>query len=148
MSKEMRKYLDTFKEKMLNEDINNQLDYNKLLDKIENVLETIKDKENIDFDINKIYLYGGVLKKGFNNTKDIDIFVEVSNYESHSDKIDNTTEDFKEFLHEIPETEYGSNFMYFNGKFLDINFTDYGFEFDFDEEEPKVDLYDYYYKNK
>jgi predicted nucleotidyltransferase len=145
MSKEMRKYIDTFKQRMIKES-NDVLDYIKLLDKVENILETIKDKENVEFDINKVYLYGGVLKKGLNNTKDIDIFVEVSNYESFSERINDTTEDFKEFLHEIPESEYGNDFMFFNGKFLDINFTDYDFEFDFNENEPRIELYDYYYK--
>ncbi len=47
------------------ESINNQLYYIKLLYKVESILKTIKNKENIEFDINKIYLYGSVLKKGF-----------------------------------------------------------------------------------
>ena len=68
-------------------------------------MEFISSKEKVYFYINDIILYGGVLKKGFKNTKDIDIFVEVEEYESESDKIVDEI-DFKEFLHE-PLIFYG-----------------------------------------
>ena len=125
---------------ILKENSNYELELDKLLLKIEEILYTIKDEEDISFDVEAIYLYGGVLKKGINNTKDIDIFIEVSDYESNSDIIANTTEDFKEYLHEIPDQKYGSDFMFFNNKFIDINFTDYPFEYDFDDHEPRMKL--------
>ena len=72
------------------------------------------------FDIENIHLYGSVITKGLKDAKDIDVFVEVSNFEGGNYIYD--TVDFKEYLHEQE--------IYFNDKYVDINFTDYDIELD------------------
>lgn len=107
-------------------------------------LNDIKEIYSVDFDIENIHIYGSVIKKNLdldNNfdlkySKDIDIFLEISNFKSHKKKFCKNILDFKELLH-----DNASDLLIYNGKFIDINVQDYPIEYEGSDFEPNKKIY-------
>lgn len=107
-------------------------------------LNDIKEIYSVDFDIENIHIYGSVIKKNLDlddnfdlkYSKDIDIFLEISNFKSHKKKFCKNILDFKELLH-----DNASDLLIYNGKFIDINVQDYPIEYEGSDFEPNKKIY-------
>jgi hypothetical protein len=111
------------------------------------LLKTINDIKinfSVDFDIENIHIYGSVIKKNLDlddnfdlkYSKDIDIFLEISNFKSYKKKFCKNILEFKELLH-----DNASDLLVYNGKFIDINVQDYSIEYEGSDFEPNKKIF-------
>lgn len=107
-------------------------------------INEIKINFSVDFDIENIHIYGSVIKKNLDlddnfdlkYSKDIDIFLEISNFKSYKKKFCKNILEFKELLH-----DNASDLLVYTGKFIDINIQDYPIEYEGSDFEPNKKIY-------